>query len=248
MGRRRKTEDSEMPASWIVTYGDLMSLLLCFFILLFAFSTIDMVRFREAIISLQAALGVLTGGPRLMAPDEMPVPPISPSQVKSPVAPDRELHRLKDVITEYLREQGLEGKVTLELNRRGLLIRFSDTILFDLGKADLRPDSRGLLWGIGSMLQPLSNEILVEGHTDDLPLRPGAGFPTNWELSTARASTVVRYFIETVGLAPERLGASGYSQYRPVAPNTSAENRQMNRRVDIVIVAEDEMDMADLDF
>ncbi len=250
MSRRKKTEESggQAPA-WMTTYSDLMSLLLCFFVLLFAFSTVDAAKFREALISLQGALGVLNQGPAMSNPADRPIPPENPSQVSEDSGEGaaegvENLLVLKGQLQQYLEERGLEGRVHLELNRRGLLIRFTDTVLFDLGRARLRLDSRQLLKDISKFIGPIRNEVMVEGHTDNIPLRPDAQFETNWELSTARATTVVRYFIEELGLAPQRFSAAGYGEYRYVMPNTSDGNRAMNRRVDILIVAMDGTDIA----
>jgi chemotaxis protein MotB len=220
-----------------------MSLLLAFFIMLFVFSTVDIVRFREAVISLQAALGILTGGPRFLDPGELPNSVESPSQLDTDTSQVDELMELKTRLQSYLHQEGLDSRVHIELNRRGLLLRFTDTVLFDLGKAVLRPDSRKLLAGLVKFIAPIPNQIIVEGSTDDIPLRENAEYPTNWELSTARATTVVRYLVEEMGLEPQRLSAAGYGEYRPVLPNTSDSNRAQNRRVDIVIVARDENDV-----
>lgn len=248
MRRRKRRDDSEgSQPSWMTTYSDLMSLLLTFFIMLFAFSSIDMQRFREALVSLQGALGVLGGGPALLEPGEMPIPPDDPSQIdddsKAMLQAYTELVIIKAQLEEYLGEKGLRGKVHVEMNKRGLLIRFTDTVLFDLGMARLRPDSQALLKDLAKFIGPIGNEIIVEGHTDNVPLRRGAQYETNWELSTARATTVVRYFIERLGLAPKRFSAAGYGEYRPVLPNTSYANRELNRRVDILIIASDETDI-----
>lgn len=247
MSRRKRSEDSEggSAPAWITTYSDLMSLLLCFFIMLFAFSTVDAAKFKEALVSLQGALGVLSSGRALFNPDEMPLPPDIPSQLgddenrSNDLLPE-DLLRLKESLEGYLDGVGLSDKVMLEVNRRGLLIRFTDTVLFDLGRADLRQDSVMLLRDIGGFIGPISNEVMVEGHTDNIPLRHEAHFATNWELSTARATTVVRHFIEALDMSPIRFSAAGYGEYRPVVPNTTDANRSMNRRVDIVIVAGDE--------
>lgn len=251
MSRRRAKEESGGSApAWITTFSDLMSLLLCFFIMLFAFSTVDVSRFKEALISLQGALGVLTGGPSLLNPGEAPLPPDSPSQVmewnEAPELLPDDLVQLKAAMEQYLDEAGISGKVIVETSKRGLLVRFTDTILFDLGKADLRPDSRALLSSIGGFIAPVSNEIIVEGHADNYPLRPDAKFATNWELSAARAVNVVRYFTEDMHMRPERFSAAGYGEFRPVVENTTEENKAMNRRVDIVLVAgEDDAEPAE---
>lgn len=135
----------------------------------------------------------------------------------------------------YVETSELEGKVQAWLDERGLMIRFLDTTLFDLGKADLKPAARVILDNVAEILITLPNRIRVEGHTDNIPINTYL-FPSNWELSTARATTVVRYFLEQYGFPPTQFSAAGYGEWHPVVPNDSMENRAQNRRVDIVIL------------
>lgn len=239
MARRRKGHDEGdySGSNWETTYADMMSLLLTFFILLFAYSTIDVQKFKEAVISLQAALGVLPGSPGVLDQFDLPAPQ-EPSQLGSLARQDQGLLKVMAKLDKYFKEKGLGDRVRLELESRGLVIRFTDTVLFDLGKAELKPDAKAVLAEIASILRTIGNEIIIEGNTDNIPLKDTAIYPTNWELSTARATTVLRYFVETTHLDPARFSAMGYGEYRPVVPNTSDENRARNRRVDIVVVRE----------
>lgn len=138
-------------------------------------------------------------------------------------------------IKEYVDTNDLGNKISVWLDERGLMIRFLDTTLFDLGQADLKPEARLILDNVAQILVSMPNRIRVEGHTDDLPINTYR-FPSNWELSTNRATTVVRYFIEHHGLSPEQFSAAGYGEWHPVAPNDTVEQRAQNRRVDIVIL------------
>jgi len=227
MRRRRSDDDGPSGAPpWITSYADMTQLLLTFFVLLFAISSLDAIKFRQAVISLQGALGVLTGGPQVLNPDEMPVPK-PPSE------------GVMQELQSFLEDQALTGDVHLEVTERGLVVSFMDKVLFDLGQSDLRPEARRVLSEVAVILRKIPNDIRIEGHTCDLPIRTER-FPSNWELSTSRACTVLRYFIETAGLAPERFTAMGYGEYRPKVPNTSEANRALNRRVDIVILKEKE--------
>ena len=131
--------------------------------------------------------------------------------------------------------QGLESAFSLENVERGVVIHFTDRVLFDLGKAELKPEAKEVLQLVAQELKAWPNHIRVEGHTDNLPIRT-APYPSNWELSTARATEVLRYLIDVGGLAPERMSAAGYGEYRPIAPNDSEEGRAKNRRVDIVLL------------
>jgi len=131
----------------------------------------------------------------------------------------------------------------VELDARGLLLRFKENVLFDSGKADLKPDAMKILSFLGKVLnQPEFAEryMRVEGHTDNVPIRT-VRFPSNWELSTGRASSVIRYYIENSQLRPDRFTASGYGEYYPVANNDTPEGRALNRRVDIVILRDVEI-------
>jgi len=222
-------------ARWMLTYSDMVTLVLAFFIILFSFSTLDPKKFDVALVSLKDALGVM---PESVAPveeraDEQQVPQTRESE---PYTLDwSQLATMEDKLRESLQDLELEDAVVMSIEERGLVIRFSDRVLFDLGKADLKPTAREILHRVASVLKDIPNEIRVEGHTDDLPIHTER-FPSNWELSTARATSVIRYFVESEGMDPYRLSAAGYGEYRPVAPNDSSENRQKNRRVDIVIL------------
>lgn len=234
---RRKTRSSglELPAApgWMTTYGDMTTLILTFFVLLFSFSRIDIARFQEVIISVQGALGVLEGGSTLN-PEAMPGG-AADDVILDWQSEERRLEELLGKVKEYIEKNGLEGRIHVSLDERGLVIRFLDTALFDLGQADLKPEARAILDNVAEILVRVPNLIRVEGHTDNLPINTYR-FPSNWELSTARATTVVRYLVETYGLPPEHLSAAGYGEWRPVAPNDSPEHRAQNRRVDIVVL------------
>ncbi|MDI6637796.1 MAG: OmpA family protein [Bacillota bacterium] len=239
MRRKKVDEDGRSGAApWITSYADMTQLLLTFFVLLFAFSSIDAIKFRQAVISLQGALGVLTGGPQLLNPGEMPVPK-PPTDFRPSGKSEVELEGVKQEFQSFLKDQALANDVHLEITERGLVVSFMDKVLFDLGQADLRPEARRVLSEVAVILRKIPNDIRIEGHTCDLPIRTPK-FPSNWELSTSRACTVLRYFIEAAGLAPDRFTAMGYGEYRPKVPNTSEANRALNRRVDIVILKEKE--------
>ena len=224
----------------MITYGDMMTLLLCFFILLFSFSTLDVVKFKNVIVELQGALGVLSGGPMVLNLGDIPAKQIT----DNPSASTRRMEEIQEKIKDEVDQEGLEQSIETSINERGLLIRFTDAVLFDLGSADLRPEAFPILDVINEELATINNRVQVEGHTDSTPINTPL-FPSNWELSTARATAIIHYLIENGGLAPERLSAAGYAFYHPVLPNTTAENRSRNRRVDIIILETEEMIEAD---
>jgi chemotaxis protein MotB len=125
--------------------------------------------------------------------------------------------------------------VAVGFTSKGVVMRLSDQVLFDVGVADISPEAIPLLEKVGAIIAGSSYEVRVEGHTDDVPIKT-ARYPSNWELSTARAVTVLRYFIETYGISGKRLAAEGFAEYHPMVPNDSTENRAKNRRVEIIFL------------
>lgn len=240
MRRRQREEEQQSGApGWMVSYADLTQLLLTFFILLFALSSIDAYKFRQAVVSLQGALGVLPSGTGVIDIWEEPRVPRSLGQDEHG---DREavaMEIVKEAFQNYLHAQSLTGSVHLELTERGLVVSFMDKVLFSVGDAKLRPEANEVLREVATILHNIPNDIRIEGHTCDLPIRT-PNFPSNWELSTGRACTVLRYFIEETRLAPERFSAMGYGEYRPKVPNIDEPSRSLNRRVDVVILKDKE--------
>ena len=148
----------------------------------------------------------------------------------------QEFKKVKDNIKAFLQEKGAEDKVKLEIGPRGLVISLKDTEFFDSGKANVRAQSMYLLDYISEAISKYSNSIRIEGHTDNVPIKTSQ-FPSNWELSTARATNIVRYLIDAHGVPPERISAIGYGEFRPIADNSTEEGRQKNRRVDVVVLS-----------
>lgn len=237
MARRKRSEDAP-PAgapAWMLTYGDLVTQVLAFFILLFAFSNVDVEKFDQSVISLKGAFGVLTGG-RTVDQNELTQYP--PERDLPNLGSDEEIQQLatlKVLLEEKADKGGFRESLTFSIDERGLTLRFADTALFDSGKADLRPKAIEALDQIADILTKIPNQIRVEGHTDNRPISTPQ-FPSNWELSMGRAGAVVRYLQVKHKVSPDRLAGIGYGEYRPVAPNDSDGNRQLNRRVDIVIL------------
>lgn len=240
MSRKQKTQAAPQGApEWMATYGDLVTLLMCFFVLLFAFSSIDAQKFEAVMQSFQGSAGILQSGTAL-TPNDMIFDGMPESKVSEKTEPTDNLEILEERIQEFLEQNQLEADVTVELEERGLLLRFEDNALFDSGKAELKGSSLETLQFLAQILNTdefSSKYVRVEGHTDNRPINT-AKFPSNWELSTTRASNVVRFFIETGNMLPQRFSASGYSEYYPIASNDSSEGRALNRRVDIVVLRE----------
>ncbi len=151
-------------------------------------------------------------------------------------AGDQEFKKIKEKISSFLDERGAEQKVKLTINSRGLVISLKETEFFDSGSAMVRPQSVPLLNDIATAIDNYTNAIRIEGHTDNVPIKTFA-FPSNWELSTARATNIVQYLISTHSFTPGKLSAIGYGEFRPIADNVTTEGRQKNRRVDVVILS-----------
>ncbi|WP_432400555.1 flagellar motor protein MotB [Wukongibacter sp. M2B1] len=242
MSRRKPVEEeaSGVP-EYMTTYGDLVTLLLCFFVLLFAFSTIDAKKFQAIMESFQGSAGVLSGGKTLDDTHFVNNSTLT-NKITANIKEITKLKALQESIEKHLRDNELEEQIKIELDDRGLLLRFDDNVLFDSGRAELKFQSKKTLRFISDLLnqEQFSDKFIrVEGHTDSDPIKNSKRFPTNWELSTIRAVNVARFFIEETKMKPEKISVSGYSKYHPVAPNDTFENKAKNRRVDIVILNSD---------
>lgn len=235
--RRTRTDDAR-EGQWLLTYSDMITLLLTFFIMLFAYSSLDAQKFEALVTSLQGSLGILDGGKSII-PDEGLLESTSlMDEAAGILSPGRNPWLMYDTLLTFIADEGLDGTVSVEFMDSGIVVRFSDQVLFDLGEAELKPEFRATLARFAEALAVWEGEIRVEGHSDSLPIhRPK--FPSNWELSAARASTVVRFLIDR-GLNPEQLSVAGYGEYRPIADNSTPEGRARNRRVDVVLLAEPE--------
>lgn len=209
-----------------------MTQILIFFALLFALSSVDIKKFDMYISSLQGSLGIIQGGQTLEKGEFIESGEVGQFLVSA--EEQRQFERLEEDVRDIINKNNLKG-VQVELDERGLVIRFVEGVLFDSGKADLKKQARAVLDKIAPILKQSKRQIRVEGHTDNVPIHTRQ-FPSNWELSTARAVNVVRYFIEKHNLSPYTISAAGYGEYRPVAPNDTDKHRALNRRVDIVIL------------
>ncbi|NPV72574.1 MAG: OmpA family protein [Pelotomaculum sp.] len=222
---------------WLLTYSDLITLLMIFFVVMYSLSSINARKFKAIAMSLANAMG---GGQSVMTePGASLAPGVSgsslPADLGQAAAEAADLESLRRELQEYIEQNGLTGRVSVNLEERGLVLSFLDVALFPLGSARLTPEAQETVGKIGKILLKAPNYIRVEGHTDNLPINTRE-FPSNWELSVARATSVVQELIHKLNFPPERLSATGYGEFRPRMPNDSAEHRQQNRRVDLVIL------------
>jgi len=215
---------------WLLTYADMITLLLALFIILFSISTINKVK-------LQRLVRDLGGG--FNSQDAINNPPngMTTSATKD------DLQAMQAQLQSFIQSNNLQKqvqtKITRDAKKRELVITLlSDKQLFDSGKADLKDGTKRILNEVYRQLKTRPNEVRVEGNTDNVPIG-NAQFPSNWELSAARATGVARYFVEDDGLSARRISALGYGEYRPKFPNDTDAHRAANRRVDVVILDTD---------
>lgn len=237
--------EKENSERWLLTYADLITLLMAFFMVLYAMSQVDLKKYRGLKGSLFNAfnrssattggvLGSGTGkvfgeGSGSFAPPPVKVTPPDLKRV------DPEFRQMATKMQQYRSTAGIEASARVTFDERGMVVQLDNSLLFPAGSAQLTAEARHLLDNLAEMLQPQTNHIRVEGHTDDTPIHT-TRYPSNWQLSTDRAANVIQYWVEKGDLPPERLSAAGYGKYRPVVPNDSPAHRSLNRRVEIVIL------------
>ncbi len=240
-------------AGWITTFSDLMSLLLTFFILLFSMATVDDEKFsaasqsmQEAFIGEGAGAGILDGG--LINEEESTGDAANQEEEEEEeieIVPKSEIPievlEMYEEAIQLIEEAGLQDRVSLSIDKDGMYLDIQESILFQSSRAEITAGGEETIGSLVGILNLSENDIVVEGFTDNLPM-VNSQYPTNWELSTARALSVVHYLIDEQGINPRRLSAKGYGEFSPVAPNDTAENRAKNRRVNIVLVYQPEGD------
>lgn len=245
--REHVHQEEEAGEAWLLPYSDLMTLLLAVFIVLFAVSKIDaekaqqiseqfsgtmMNKGYETGVSSRAGSngnGAQTGGPLNIE---------TQSELESFMGEYelRKLENLKAELDTKLHNQGMDQSVSTMIDMRGLVIRLNNAIFFDSGSAEIKKQSEDTLVEVAGLLNTIDNYIRVEGHTDNVPIRR-SNYPSNWELSTARAVNVVKLFIDKCNFSPDKLIAVGYGEFKPVADNATAEGRAKNRRIDVIVLS-----------
>jgi chemotaxis protein MotB len=247
MARKKKVEEHENLERWLVSYADFITLLFAFFVTMYAMSRVDEQKMGSAVESLQRALGSVISVPTpssragvfndFSSPIQVTIVPISGAK-------SQEARKLAEDLKAKIegaagKGEGVKGAPSYQMNllvqERGLVIRVSDQYFFRTGEAAIRPEVIPFLEALGQTLQPLDHPIRIEGHTDNVPINT-AQFPSNWELSTARATTIIRYLLTHFNFDPQKLSAAGYGEHRPVAANDTGEGRNQNRRVDVVVL------------
>lgn len=219
---KKQSEDGN-TAKWLTTFNDLMTLLLTFFVLLFTMSSLDFKKMKTFQSSLQSALGILE-------PGNMTEVEIRQVPVNSLIEHDIYEEMIENLRKDLENESGVEVCET----DAGMMIRFKETILFECGEAELDVGAFEMLNIVAKALKKMDCPITIEGHTDDIPINTQR-FPSNWELSTARAVSVVKHLAEVGGIPPRRLSAVGYGESKPLYDNDNPEHQSKNRRVEILL-------------
>lgn len=206
---------------YLITYADLITLLLGLFILLYTASNLDVQKYEKMV----NAIGNVFGGPtqtiKVIPNNEIPITP--------------PLGNLKSDINSLIEKNNYSGSIKLEENARGVTIHILEDIVFPSGSAELKKSSKIVLQQLAAIIRKLPNDIRIEGHTDNVPINTSQ-FPSNWHLSVARALSTAYYLMTNEGLDPEKLSIVGYSEYKPLESNESNIGRATNRRVDIIII------------
>ena len=257
-GSRKKKghEEEHVDERWLLTYADMITLLMALFIVMWSMATVNTSKFEALSKSLSEAFSgkILPGGEAIQqrgaAEESSPQAPEPPMPTIVPVTKSTEgdgkrsdaaekeaddLEKLKAQIDAWSQEHGLAEDVQTTVAKRGLVVTvLTDRVLFDSGAAELKPRSHTLLDALDRLLKTtVRTQIQVEGNTDNVPV--SGRFPTNWELSTARATSVVRYLIRR-GVNPDRLAATGYADRHPLSSNATEGGRRRNRRVELVVI------------
>ena len=240
MARKRYEEPEDNHERWLVSYADFITLLFAFFVVMYAISSLNEGKYKVLSNSLITAFNPSNGPPATTNVDSQPalLPPLPLAKRRQQEA----LRREKDYMTNIARDLKRilaplvrEGKVRVTQNSRGVSVEINASVLFAPGEATLSVESNQALSVVATLLRGDTHEIQVEGHTDNVPISNPA-FASNWELSSARASSVVRLFIDS-GVAESRLTAVGHAANMPVAPNDSLEGRARNRRVNVTVLS-----------
>ena len=233
--RKSPPAESHGDERWVISYADLVTLLLGFFIILYSTSKVDADKFKMFAFGLGEAFNVDV---RSGQPGGSPIHDGGRGLLPGPLNSgtiDRDLVRVQSEVDARADGAGVGGQLIVTRQDDNIVIRLPNQLLFASASADIRPEAAPLLQVAASVIAELPHQVRVEGHTDNVPVGTDR-YPTNWELSSARATAVLRYLIEPGHVSPARTTATGYAEYRPVASNNTPEGRAANRRADIVLL------------
>jgi chemotaxis protein MotB len=242
---------------WLVSYADFITLLFAFFVVLFATAKADQQKqaeFQQSINDAFRALGIFpdalkrqAGGNTASDASEKPAIPMNivmGEDVLAPAQMKADLEKIGRELQHTLSNEVAEHTVSIEMGRDGLVISLREAGFFASGSANTKPDTQEILRRIASALSRTPYDLRVEGHTDNVPIH-NAQFDSNWELSTARATSIARLLLGMKAIRADHLSAAGYAEFHPVAPNNTEEGRARNRRVDLVVLPRSKVSFAD---
>jgi chemotaxis protein MotB len=238
--RNHKSEDHSPNPGWLTTFNDLVTLLMVFFVLLFTMSTIDTKKMGEFQYAMQSGLGILKEGNKvsISVSKSQPIDDMSHIRTQAEGGDSKQESQPSLKLASAVRKlMEAEPGIQVMHSDEGTRIAFADQILFDFGKDAINPEGFPFLDKIARVLADVPYPLRVEGHTDNVPIQTKR-FPSNWELSIARAVNVVKYFAQVRNIDPQRLSAVGYGESRPVVQNDTPSNRAKNRRVEILLLTE----------
>lgn len=265
MARKKEPEKHANHERWLVSYGDFITLLFAVFVTLYAMSQTDKKKVEEVMQSLRESFGYSTmaaAGQKgvLDAKDLRQIPSIKPEMAVIPMnrqmppagprhggmekgkakgqAQEKDFKEIQSAIEAYLIKHGAHNKVSIGITSRGLVVSLKEAGFFDSGSATIKASGYQILNTIIEAMTQYSNPLRIEGHTDNVPIS-SSQFPSNWELSTSRATNVLRYILKNHDVDPATISATGYGEFRPTSENGTSEGRARNRRVDIVLLSEE---------
>lgn len=237
--KKQKKENSER---WLLTYSDLITLLMIFFVIMYSMSNVDSEKYDSLATSLNNSLSpsfsIVDGGGNNYigngtASNNGNSEFLSNSSSGKTLSPTQEIEQ---DLKNYLETHNLTSQVNLHIEPQGLVLSLNENVFFESGKAEIQPDYKKNLLEISEILNTFDNNVAIEGHTDNVPIS-NSHFKSNWELAAVRATNVVHLLIDEGHMNPSKLSATSYGEYRPVASNDTAEGRAKNRRIDIVLLS-----------
>ena len=242
MAKKKKQLDEPTGNEWMGTYSDMVTLLMTLFVLLYSMSSVDAAKVQ----AISNAFSVLSGkaADSILEYDKYEgTEPIigGESKVENTIeeSENSENRTMYESVKEFVQENRLDSTIEIAQNEKGVVLQLKDNILFQSGQAELKTESSEILDKINTLISIMPNSVIIEGHTDNIPIS-NSKFKDNWDLSSIRATNVLRYFTEIKQQDPTKFRAAGYGEYKPKVENNSDENRAQNRRVNIIIESNNE--------
>ena len=239
MSRKKRDKEDMRTDDWMATFSDTMTLLLTFFILMYSISTVDAAKFKQIASSMQSVLTGESGKSVLDSNVKSGEVPLvgEPKKATPSATPGNNTEDIYIKVQNFIKSKKLEATVVIKSDSRGVIIQLRENIIFESGKSEIIDKSKPVLNSINALIATFPNDIVIEGHSDNMPISNNE-YKNNWQLSSARALKVLEYFVGGEGQRyPERFKSVACGEYQPIAPNNNDTNRALNRRVNILIVA-----------